>query len=298
MLRQFGFALILAAAAPVAAAAQSVDRYQFLQLEKQVTTLSDEVGRLNTAIASGATQDRLNGLEDSITRLTGQVERLEHIVREQGQAAKLKLEDLEYRIVVLEGGDPNVLFQDQESAAPAAAAPVPAPSTAVAPAPAPATGTVTGLAPSPTPTARPQTSGTLGSITTPIPGGDNDKARLDSGIYAIRSGQAAEGKRLLEGMLDDYPNSPLAGDAYFWLGESLTALGDYRAAANRYLDSSVLFPGSPMAPEAMLKLGVSLTKLGDVRIACDTFAEIFTRYPNATAVLAQTSAESRRAGCS
>ncbi|MEL7465107.1 MAG: hypothetical protein AAFN79_13635, partial [Pseudomonadota bacterium] len=102
MVRHFiaAFALI---AVSGAAQAQGVDRYQFLQLKDQVEQMSTELNRMRNAVSGGNLQQRFAALEDEISRLTGQIERLEFAVREQEAESKRRLDDLEYRIIELEG---------------------------------------------------------------------------------------------------------------------------------------------------------------------------------------------------
>ncbi|MEM7547332.1 MAG: tol-pal system protein YbgF [Pseudomonadota bacterium] len=252
------------------AEAQGVDRYQFLQMEKSVKEMEAEVARLRNALAGGNLLDRLNALEDELSRLTGQLEQLQFAQRSHEDAAKLKLEDLEYRIIELEGGDPSILFQNDEPQQEGNLAPAPS---------------------------APSSGGTLGTLTSTAPVSGAEKAEYEAGVAAIQSGRVVEGRGVLEGFLTSYPDSPLAGDAYYWLGESYFLNGEYQAAANRFLDAATLFPDGPLAPDSLLKLGVTLSLLGRDDVACQTLREVATRYPNAEQTTAKAATEAQRAGC-
>lgn len=261
-----------------AASAQGVDRYEFQQVREQLKTLENDVSLLRGALSGGALGGRLDAVEDAMQRLIGQVERLEHAQRQHEAAAKQKLTDLEYRIIELEGGDPSILFENQDQGG------APAPDALQAPA---QSGQV---APEPQ-------GGTLGVITSTAPVAGGERAAFEAGAEAAREHRTAEAKRLLEGFLSDYPGSPLTGDAYYWLGEAYYSDGAYQAAAQRYLDGATLNPGSALAPESLLKLGVTLGLLGKTDVACSTLNEVRGRYPQATDAAARAASEARRIGC-
>ena len=214
------------------AAAQGVDRYEFIEMKKNVRQLLEDMERLRNAMAGGNMQQRFAALEDEISRLTGQIERLEFSVRQHNEESKRKLLDLEFRIIELEGGDPSILFEDDGAGDQGALQP---------------------SQPTATASAEPSGGNTLGVLTRPI----GDSGDFEAGVAAAKAGNPAEAKMLLERFISSQPNSPLAGDAHFWLGESHYALGEFRAAARRYVDAADLFPGAPTAPQSLLKLGVT-----------------------------------------
>ncbi len=84
-----------------------------------------------------------------------------------------------------------------------------------------------------------------------------------------------------QGFLDQFPEHPKAGEAYYWLGELYYVQGAYRQAAQNYLEGYRSYGNSSKAADSLLKLGVSLASLGQNREACDTFAELSGRFPNA-----------------
>ncbi|MFV0474674.1 MAG: tol-pal system protein YbgF [Pikeienuella sp.] len=266
--------LILSALAALSiaggAAAQGVDRYEFLETKRKVETLEKDVSQLRGALGSGGVDARVNQIEDELRSLIGQVERLEHSLRQQEAASKQKLMDLEYRIIELEGGDPSILFQEENQDDQGALTPPPATQ---------------------------QQGGSLGVLTSTAAVAGDEQAAFDAAAAAARSGRTADARRLLEGFLSDYPGSPLAGDAHYWLGESLYQDGQLQAAAQRFLDGATLNSGSAMAPESMLKLGVTLGVLGKKDVACSTLREVRGRYPQASAVISRASTEADRLGC-
>ena len=100
-----------------------------------------------------------------------------------------------------------------------------------------------------------------------------------------------------ENFVRTYPTDPLAGSAFFWLGEASFTSGEYRKAADSFLKSSTNYPQNEKAAESLLKLGISLKRLGENKAACSSFAELARRFPNATPVLQRAEREKSRAQC-
>lgn len=95
-----------------------------------------------------------------------------------------------------------------------------------------------------------------------------------------------------------HPNDPLAGNAQYWLGESLYVRGQYRAAAGAFLKGYQSYSKSAKAPESLLKLAMSLQRLGQKDAACSSFGELTTKFPSAPSHVKNTAqTERQRAGC-
>lgn len=261
-----------------AVSAQGVDYYEFRQLEKKLEKAQVEIQRLSNAVSGGDFQQRLEQVNGEISRVTGELEQLEFRVRQHEQQSKQKMEDLEYRIIELEGGDPAILFQEDAPSQPQQQGSLQEP-------------------------AEPS-GGTLGTITTTTggqtvaaPAANAEQAAFDAGVLAAQAGRQSEAKTLLEGFVSRYPDSPLAGEAYHWLGESYLAGGDYQSAASRFLDAATLYPSNAKAPDSLVRLGMTLSLLGQNQVACSTLAEVRQRYPGAASAVQKAALEAQRAGC-
>lgn len=278
MLKHVAAPLIALALLSGAAAAQGVDYYEFRQLEKRMEQSEVELQRLSNAVSGGDFLQRLEQVKSEIARVTGELEQLEFRMRQHEQQSKQKLEDLEYRIIELEGGDPSILFQSDEPVQPQQQGSLTQPEQ--------------------------PSGGTLGTLTTNSAGqtvaaapASAEQAAFDAGVLAAQAGRQSEAKNLLEGFVSRYPDSPLAGEAYHWLGESYLAGGDYQSAASRFLDAATLYPSNAKAPDSLVKLGMTLSLLGQNQVACSTLAEVRQRYPGAAAAVQQADLEAQRAGC-
>lgn len=116
--------------------------------------------------------------------------------------------------------------------------------------------------------------------------------------YAV-NGNYSAAEDGFRAFIDTYPDHRLAANAQYWLGESLLAQRDYRAAADAFLKTYTDHPGNDKSPDSLLKLGLSLNGLGENDAACATFDELLAKFPNAApAVLDQARDEQRRGRCS
>ncbi|MBL4756860.1 MAG: tol-pal system protein YbgF [Rhizobiales bacterium] len=110
-----------------------------------------------------------------------------------------------------------------------------------------------------------------------------------------RDFDAAEGA--FSGFLRDHPNSELAGNAKYWLGETFFARSQFRSAADAFLKSYTEHRSGRKAPDSLLKLGMSLQQLGQTSAACSTFAELIGNYPNSGDIRARAIQEQQSARC-
>jgi tol-pal system protein YbgF len=140
-------------------------------------------------------------------------------------------------------------------------------------------------------------SALIGSDAEGPPGNSKQLYETAYGYLLQRDYGAAE--TAFEEFLRRYPNDPLAGNAQYWLGESLYVRGQYRAAANAFLKGYQGYSKSSKAPDSLLKLAMSLQRLGQKEAACSSFGELTTKFPNAAQHIKTTAqAERQRAGCS
>jgi tol-pal system protein YbgF len=97
--------------------------------------------------------------------------------------------------------------------------------------------------------------------------------------------------------LQKFPDNSLAGTVQYRLGEVFYAKSDFRAAASNFLKGYTQYPKSRRAPDSLLMLGMSLRKLGEKEKACDALASVGTEFPRATEAKKKAQAEYKRAGC-
>ncbi|RKZ33877.1 tol-pal system protein YbgF [bacterium] len=88
-------------------------------------------------------------------------------------------------------------------------------------------------------------------------------------------------KMEFEQFLGMFPNSALADDAKYYLGECLYAMGKYDEAMNTYLAVKTNYPESELIPSALYNAGICAMKLDNVPRAKELFKELISDYPTA-----------------
>ncbi|MEA2934131.1 MAG: hypothetical protein QOD74_777 [Variibacter sp.] len=141
------------------------------------------------------------------------------------------------------------------------------------------------------PQAAPQQQMTMAPSGTP-----RDEFALAQGYIQRKDYALAEDS--FRAFLKKHPSDRLAGDAQYWLGESLFQRQRYRDAAEAFLNLSTAHAQSGRAPDGMLRLGQSLAALGEREAACATLAEVGRKYPKASnAVKQNVDREQKRVKC-
>ncbi|MEP3276983.1 MAG: tol-pal system protein YbgF [Stappiaceae bacterium] len=263
---------------------------------------------------------RVNRIEEQMRSLTGQIEEMSYQLRQMQDQMRRLQEDMEYRLQVIEGGNPQ---PRQRSEAPAAQ-PAPGASGTVASANDTTVQNLGDLQLEPGAQGQASDGGggrplDLGAIadgqsgTTPqanrqavdnnqvataAPAAGGGRGLYDEAYGNLLNGNYPGAQQQFTQFLADNPNDPLAANAQYWLGESYYARGLYREAADAFLKSYSDYPNTEKVGESLLKLGLSLNGMGEQQAACATYSELLQKYPNAPASLTdRAKAEKDRAGC-
>jgi tol-pal system protein YbgF len=81
----------------------------------------------------------------------------------------------------------------------------------------------------------------------------------------------------------DFPDSPLAANAGYWIGISYANMHDYKNALATQEALIAKFPQSAKAPDAMLAVAAIQSEQGDSGSARNTLEDIVARYPSSEA---------------
>ncbi|MCB9959476.1 MAG: tol-pal system protein YbgF [Rhodospirillaceae bacterium] len=323
--RAFAVALCLTAAAPAAAQGLSDGEAAALgqrldAAEMQVAQLATSLGRpdladlANPAIVpvqqtyAAELEVRVTQLEARLQQLTGLVEQLQHSVDQSRDRLDRALNDIEFRLVELEGGDP---YATTGGATTGGELPQPAvpggaggqPINVIDGQSGALTGGQSGLDGN---VRVDPSTGVLGTLQlTPGSGGasaigqtaalPNDPALATyNNAFALLQRADYDGAEVaLANFLAQYPSHPLASNAHYWLGETYYVRGRFEEAAGAYARGYSAFPGGASAVDSLLKLGMSLAQLGQRTDACLTFDQLNREFPNA-ALAIQRRAEQER----
>jgi tol-pal system protein YbgF len=266
--------LLCGAAMPAMAQQDEASAQTLADIRQELSILFVEIQKLKRELSTtgapqmpaggGSVIARVNGIEEELQRLTAKTEQLEFRIEGIVRDGTNRIGDLEFRLVELEGGDLSQLGD---------------------------TPTLGGAAP-----AEGLALGGVGRAQAGPELAVGEQARFDAARAALDAGDAEEAVRLLTGYIADYPGGALAGEAHFWRGEALTALGQNAPAARAYLDSFSADPAAATAPRALYGLGLRLADLGQTAEACVTLGEVQARFPQSDLAF-NAGAERRTMGC-
>jgi tol-pal system protein YbgF len=122
--------------------------------------------------------------------------------------------------------------------------------------------------------------------------GDGGGAGADSGgeqaaythaFDALKTTDYAGAIARFRDFLRSYPQSQLAGNAQYWLGEAYYVTHDYDNAAASFRAVGEQYPQSPKVPDALLKLGLTQIDQKKLTEARATLKQVGQRFPNSDA---------------
>jgi len=109
-------------------------------------------------------------------------------------------------------------------------------------------------------------------------GGIGAQELFDLSLEQLRRGSPGTARAGFRKLLDDHPRHPLAGDAWFFLGESWADANPDSAAA-AYEEVVRSHPNSRRAPTALYRLGLIAERRGDRRAAEVYYSRVIAGYP-------------------
>jgi tol-pal system protein YbgF len=110
-----------------------------------------------------------------------------------------------------------------------------------------------------------------------------EKRSYDAAIDLFRNGNYADAIPALSAFVRQYPKSPYAPAAQFYVGSSQYALKDYKAAIAQQQALVKTYPTNVRAPDALLVIAGSQVELNDRRGARTTLERIVREYPGVPA---------------
>ncbi|MBV9343782.1 MAG: tol-pal system protein YbgF [Gammaproteobacteria bacterium] len=110
-----------------------------------------------------------------------------------------------------------------------------------------------------------------------------EQAVYSQAFDALKAGSYSVAIAGFKDFLSSYPDSPLAENAQYWLGETYYVNHDYESASSAFRTVLKKWPDSRKAPDALLKLGY--TQLAQKQNAAGraTLTEVTRKYPGSDA---------------
>lgn len=273
---------------------------------QQIPPLQDRLRELS---------DRIQSLESSLQRATGNEESLGHQIQLLQDKIDQQQKDFNYRLCVISaqqlGTTPDESGLNCAAASNGSggyAPPQQGPGNALPPgAPLPPIGSNNGggnqdLSPTAPPPLRGRSPGTLGTLSLgagPSGPGGGSTAQFDTGMNLMAKSQYAQAAAAFQAYADSHPDdTDLTPQAIFWIGNMAYVQQDYEGAARNFAVLEQKYPTSSRAADGMLKLGQSLIATGDNKDGCTAFASVTKKkYPDVTDATLTAAANARKASC-
>jgi tol-pal system protein YbgF len=269
----------IVAAAFVAAVAFAGPAYaQRQSLAERVSALEQQAQSHGGAQGNIELVNQINALQSQVQTLQGQVEELRHQLDEMKNRSKEQYIDLDSRIGRLEGRNPTGAAPPPPTANPnngnlpdmnlngAQSAPPPQQ-----------------LPPDAQPMDAQQMAPPDRGAPPPVASSPEDmKAAYDQAFAALKDGRYAESARRFQAFIQQYPNSELTPNAYYWLGESYYVTQNYPISQDTFRKLLAQYPNSQKAPDALLKIGYCQYEQKQWTQAEATLNQVLQKYPNTT----------------
>jgi len=121
--------------------------------------------------------------------------------------------------------------------------------------------------------------GEPGSGQTAVPeGGEGEKSYVE-GYALFNSGDYPAAEKAFQDFLARSPESDLADDAQYWIGECFFSLKDHRRAILEFRKVIDQYPFGNRVPHAFLKIGLSYLALGDRDRATENLETVVQAFP-------------------
>ena len=228
-------------------------------------SLADRVTRLEQQAQSNkdgggvGLVNQMSALQAQLRQLQGQIEELQHQLQQLDDKSKAQYIDLDSRLSRIEQGNAGAAgaaAPTQQNPAGGAAA---------------AAGT--------------QGSPAAAGSAAPASAADNGAAQAayDVAFKSIRQGDYAAAAREFRAFVQQYPDHPLAPNAWYWLGESYYVTTNYSVALDAFKHVVSQFPNSEKAPDALLKVGFTQLELKQDADGKATLTSVVSKYPGTNA---------------
>jgi tol-pal system protein YbgF len=116
----------------------------------------------------------------------------------------------------------------------------------------------------------------------PIPQGD-DRANYQAAFDLLKDGKYQEAISGFSQFLTTFPNSALADNAQYWLGEAHYVTRQFPEALRHFQTVVDKYPDSRKIPDALLKLGYCNYELKNYQAARSALGQVVSRFGDTTA---------------
>ena len=118
----------------------------------------------------------------------------------------------------------------------------------------------------------------------PVPSaGGGEQAVYEAAFNALKGGDYPKAISGFRNFVATYPESSLASNAQYWLGEAFYVTREYQNAIAAFQKVTTDWPDSRKAPDALVKVGFTQSAMGRNGDARATLEDVVRRYPGTEA---------------
>jgi tol-pal system protein YbgF len=110
-----------------------------------------------------------------------------------------------------------------------------------------------------------------------------DQQNYQAAFDMISARRYEEAGAAFQNFLTNFPTSPLADNAQYWLAETYYVRGQFNGALPEFRKVIEQYPQSAKLPDALLKVGYCQIELGDRNAARASLQEVMRQFPDTTA---------------
>jgi tol-pal system protein YbgF len=115
------------------------------------------------------------------------------------------------------------------------------------------------------------------------PAAGGEQAMYDAAFNSLKGADYPSAINGFKAFVGTHPQSPLASNAQYWLGEAYYVTRDYQNAIAAFQRVTTEWPDSRKAPDALLKIGFTQAALGRNGDARVTLEDVVRRFPGTEA---------------
>ena len=236
----------------------------------RLNNLDARVGKLEQFVSNGSLvqlAQQVNALQAEVQNLRGRLDSVQQRDQRQSRQQRQLYADLSKRLKALEHASATEAAAIQAAQGTAGSAAAGTSGSAAAP------GTSSGAASA--------ASGNSGSLAGMLAGVTSTQQSVYQQAFdALKSGSYSVAIRGFKGFLKNYPMSPLAPNAEYWLGEAHYVNQDFTQAEKCFRRVLKRWPDSGKAPAAMFDLGNTLIAQGRVHEGHVVLAKLIKKFPD------------------
>ena len=133
--------------------------------------------------------------------------------------------------------------------------------------------------------ATPSEEGTPGAEAASTPAGDPgvESREYEAALNLFKANKIKDAAGAFEAFTKAHPDSTLAPNAQYWLGNAFYALRDCKKAIEAHKLVTSKWPQHPKAPDSLMNIATCQQELGDAKGARSTYESIASKYPDSTA---------------